>query len=316
MQKNRKRTFGNPEPPVWIIAGATASGKSALALEMARRFDAEIVSADSMQLYRSLDIGTAKPTPEEMRQVRHHLVDVFEIDEPVTVSRYRELALAAVAEIRARGKKVIVCGGSGLYLKTLLMGMDDLPADRELRERIEKEFPDIPAARRKLLQLDPAAGELPASLSLRRLQRLLEITMLTGSLPAPGKGFREQAFPAVMWYLRWEREELKRRIARRTDAMLAAGWIEETRRLLRMGLADAPTARQALGYPVIAEFLAGKLTAGQLRDTLVTRTWQFARRQMTWFAHQHPEALAIPMPLDTAAVTGWAELSGEGGSHA
>ena len=136
--------------------------------------------------------------------------------------------------------------------------------------------------------------------------------MLTGRLPAAG-GLREQAFPAVMWYLQWERDELKRRIAGRTEAMLRAGWIEETRRLLAMGLADSPTARQALGYPVISEFLAGRMTADRLRETLVTRTWQFARRQLTWFAHQHPEAVSIPMPLDTAAVTGWAELSGERG---
>lgn len=296
--------------PVLCIAGPTASGKSSLAIDMALRFDAEIVSVDSMQLYKGMDIGSAKPSREEQKMVRHHLIDLFSLTESVTVSTYCKMAREIMADIRSRGKKIILCGGSGLYLKTLLYGMDDLPADPVLRAGLEAKFPSpdfIPALRDALAAKDHAAKKLP-QLSLRRLLRLLEITELTGSLP-PLAGIQQEhtLFPAVVWILQWEREELKSRIRTRTEAMLEAGWIEEAKSLTANGLLQTPTARQAIGYKQISDFLAGAINREELVEQIATKTWQFARRQLTWFRNQHPEAEFIPMPVQAENLISWPE---------
>ena len=280
-------------PPVVVIMGPTASGKSALALRFARERNGEIVSADSMQLYRGLEIGTAQPTPAERAEIPHHLVGCFDFHERIDVFTYCRLADEAIAEIRARGHLPIVAGGTGFYIKSLLYGLDDLPADPVLRRELDARY-DSDAAedelRTRLAELDPAAA-LKFARCRRRMLRALEVVILTGKSILELQRRREPhlRFPVEAWRLDPAPDELKRRIARRTDAMLADGWIDEARTALARGLLDTPTAWQALGYRQIGDFLAGKCDYETMRQRIVTATWQFARRQRTWFAHQHPE---------------------------
>ena len=283
-----------------VIMGPTASGKSALALELAEVTGGEIVSADSMQLYYDLPVGTAQPTAAERAQVPHHLVGIYGLAERAEVFRWRELAEAAIADIRRRGRPAIVCGGTGLYLKALLYGLDDLPADRELRRKLDAEY-DSPAGEAalhaRMAELDPAALERWKSCR-RRLIRALEVRLLTGrSIGELQRGPRPLRHPeARVWRLDPAPELLKERIARRAEAMLENGWIDEARAAVAAGLFTSPTAHQALGYRQIAAFLAGECSRDELRERIVTATWQYARRQRTWFRHQHPEARVAPYP--------------------
>ena len=189
--------------------------------------------------------------------------------------------------------------------------MDDLPADTELRNSLDNKYTlpeQIPDLRQAVTRIDPAAVNLPESLSLRRLIRILEITTLTGKLPPlNSQGERPMAIPAAVWVLRWEREILKERIRQRTAEMLASGWIEEAEFLLAKGLLSTPTARQAIGYDIIGEYLAKRISKDSLLSAIATKTWQYARRQQTWFAHQHPGAEFITMPADIAAIKKWPE---------
>ncbi len=288
--------------PVEIPAllGPTASGKSALALELAAALGGEIVSADSMQLYRGLDLGTAKPSAAEQRQIPHHLIDVLDLEAPSDVFSYVAMADAAIADIAGRGRVPVIAGGTGMYLKALFYGLDDLPRDAGLRARLDAEYDSeegFAALLRRMAAEDPAALER-WSRHRRRLIRALEVRLLTGeSIIAlqsrAGSGLRH---PVRAWVLEWPREELKRRIAERTRLMLDSGWIEEAERLLSAGLAATPTARQALGYGLIGEYLAGRMGYGELAERIATATWQLARRQITWFRHQHPEAAPLAMP--------------------
>jgi len=274
-----------------VIAGATATGKSVLALRLAEEQNGEIISADSMQLYRGLDIGTAKPSPEERKRVRHHLIDVLDLRERADVFAYVKMADAAIAEIRGRGHRPILAGGSGFYLKSLLYSLDDLPSDVALRKSIDAEFdsPEQEPILKSLMQELDSEALAKFSGNRRKLLRALEVKRLTGrSLLSFQSHTPKQRYEFEGFILDWEREELKRRIASRTEAMLKAGWIEETRTLISQGLLESPTARQALGYPIIAEFLAGRIPAEDLPSRIATATWQFARRQITYFRHQLP----------------------------
>jgi len=295
-----------------VIMGPTASGKSALALALATRLGGEIVSADSMQVYRGLDIGTAKPTAAERALVPHHLLDVLDLSEPMDAARYVGLAETAIAEIHARGRRPVVVGGSGLYLKALLYGLDAMPpGDPALRLELEAEYPPGAAGlarlQERLAGVDPVAAARGGG-NRRRLLRALEVTLLTGqpmSAHWRRNGQLRHAVSAVR--LAWPRDELRRRIRARTQEMLRQGWIEEAAALIRRGLLAAPTARQALGYDLIGEHLAGKLDRTELSERLELATWHYARRQETWFRRQHPEAKPLPMPADVeqmlAAVT-------------
>ena len=290
-----------------VIMGPTASGKSALALELAERQNGEIVSADSMQVYRGLDIGTAKPTPEERRRIPHHLIDIVGIGEKFDVYRFREEAEKCIRDIRSRGKLPVVAGGTGLYLRALLYGLDRMPADPALREQIDREF-DCSERYDDLCRL--MEKEDPEDLARfapnrRKLLRAREVFLLSGQ-PMVRLQERWKRTPprpdACSFVLVWDPSELKQRIVRRCEEMLAAGWIEETEAILRQGLADSPTARQVLGSREIAAYLAGRLKRADLPDRIATSTWQFARRQNTWFRTQHPEAVRIPMPSPAAEI--------------
>lgn len=286
--------------PLLVLMGPTASGKSALALEAARRLDGEIVSIDSMQLYRGLEIGTAQPTQEERESVPHHLVGEFDFHTRIDVFHFQQLADRAIAGIRARGKLPILAGGTGLYLKALLYGIDDLPSDRKLRAELDEAYDSgagEAALHDRMRALDPAALQRWGKCR-RRLIRALEVRLLTGqsilSLQQnPGDTLR---YAVRAWKLELPPELLAEQIARRAEAMLDAGWIDEARAAIADGLLDSPTAHQAIGYRLIAEFLAGRMDRRQLQERIITATRQLARRQRTWFRHQHPEARPLPCP--------------------
>ncbi len=294
------------DKPVLIITGPTASGKSELALRIAAESNGEIISADSMQLYRGLDIGTAKPSAAEQRQVPHHLIDLFGFEQRMDVYSWMELAEAAIRDIHSRGRLPIVAGGTGMYIKALLYGIDPLPGDRELRDELDRLY-DNPEGHEKLKEL--MRREVPDDFERwqqhrRKLIRALEVYRLTGksitqlqTLNAP-----KLRFNSTTWNLTRDREELKQRIAMRTGLMLENGWIEEARQALDKGLLQSPTAWQAIGYADIGKYLAGEIDYQTMRDNIITGTWQYARRQITWFKHQHPEAIHQPHPWDTLRV--------------
>ena len=279
---------------VVVIMGPTASGKSALALEWAKARGGEIVSVDSMQVYRGLEIGTAQPTEAERREVRHHLVGIMDIAERVEVFSFCARADAAIADIVARGRVPILAGGTGLYLRSLLYGLDDLPNDPALRAKLDAEY-DSPAGEAalhaRMRELDPAALEKFENCR-RRLIRALEVRLVTGRslLELQGVMKPKLRYEVEAWRLDPPVEVLKDKIARRARLMLDNGWIDEAKRALERGLLSTPTAHQALGYKIIDGFLRGEFDRAELEKRIVTATWQFARRQRTWFGHQHPEA--------------------------
>ena len=289
-----------------VIMGPTASGKSALALETALRLGGEIVSFDSMQVYRGLEIGTAQPTAEEKRLVPHHLTGIFDIEKRVDVCSFTALAEEAVRDILSRGKIPVLAGGTGLYLRTFLYGMDDMPGDRELRSELDELYdaPEKePSLHEKMRELDPEALKKWGSCR-RRLIRALEVKLISGRSILELQGHSPRPLrPGVQAFkLELPPDELNARIAARTEGMLQRGWIEEAKKAIARGLLATPTAHQALGYKIIAKFLKNEFSREELKEKLITATRQYARRQRTWFRHQHPEAQvltssATPLPV-------------------
>ncbi len=282
--------------PTAVILGPTAVGKTGSALLLAERIGAEIVSADAFQVYRGMDIATAKPSAEERRRVRHHLLDILDLNEGYSAARFRRDALAAIAEIEARSRAVLVVGGSGLYLRVLAEGIFDAPAaatDPALRRRLaEKEAEEGPGALHRLLrESDPAAAGRIHPRDLKRLIRALEVFILTGR-PISGwqrqwadRGGRRPPNGRVYLKLglRRRREDLAFRIASRVRRMLEAGLVEETRRLLAAGAGRNRVAWKALGYREIESHLRGECGRAEAAERLAANTRRYARRQMTWF---------------------------------
>ncbi len=285
--------------PLLVFMGPTASGKSARALEAARRLDGEIVSVDSMQLYRGLEIGTAQPTAAEQAEIPHHLVGCFDFHTRVDVFQFQKLADRAIAEIRSRGRRPILAGGTGLYCHAILYGLDELPADPELRRELDAAYDSPkgePALIERMEHLDPAACNRWRQCR-RRLIRALEVRLLTGKsiLELQQNHTPKLRYEVEAWKLELPSEVLRQRIHERARAMLENGWIEEARRAIAAGLLTSPTAHQALGYRLIGEHLAGRLDRDTLLERIATATWQLARRQRTWFRHRHPEARPLPV---------------------
>lgn len=262
-------------------------------MAFARKCHGAIISADSMQIYRDLPIGTAQPTKEERREIPHYLVGEYDLSAPFTVYEFVRRAEAAVRDAESRGLTPILCGGTGFYLKAFFYGLDDLPGDPQLRAELDKKY-DNPAGeealRERMRKLDPEALAKWCHCR-RKLIRSLEVKLLTGqSVLRLQRHNRTLRFPVTAKILRRTPEELRKRIEARTDAMLRAGWVDEAREAIAKGLFQSPTAHQALGYSIIGEYLAGKITREEMRNRIVTATGQYARRQRTWFRHQHPEA--------------------------
>lgn len=288
---------GPPDPfeSALILTGPTASGKTALSLELAGRLNAEIVAMDSMTLYRKMDIGTAKPTPEERGVVPHHLLDLLEPWESANVAWWLERAREVVGEISARGKQVLFVGGTPFYLKALLHGLFEAPpVDAELRRRLEEEAAEVGPLEfhRKLRRVDPASANRLHPNDVRRVVRALEVFEQTG-VPlsqAQRQGWFDKStaksetgrFPRCL-ALDWPREELYERINQRVEQQIRAGWLDEVRELDALPNGLSKEASQALGYREIASHLKGEMTLPETIEVIQMRTRQFAKRQMTWF---------------------------------
>jgi tRNA dimethylallyltransferase len=293
-------------PPVVAVVGPTATGKTALAVALARRLGGEVVNADSMQLYRGMDIGTAKPGPGERGGVPHHLLDVWDVREPASVAEYRQLARAEIDRLRAAGVVPLLVGGSGLYVRAVLDELDFPGTDPTVRARLEGELAEVGPARLhdRLARLDPAAAQAVLPSNGRRIVRALEVIELTGApfvaaLPEP-----RPHYPAVVLGLDREPGELDQRIAVRVDRMWAAGFVAEVEALAARGLREGQTASRALGYAQVLAQLDGLLSADEARERTVGTTRRFVRRQRSWFRREASTAwldAARPDLLDAAA---------------
>ena len=272
-------------PPVVAVVGPTATGKTALAVALARRLGGEVVNADSMQLYRGMDIGTAKPDLAERGGVPHHLLDLWHVREPASVAEYRLRARAEIDRLRGSGVVPLLVGGSGLYVRAVLDELDFPGTDPEVRARLEGELADVgPASlHARLVRLDPAAGAAVLPSNGRRIVRALEVIELTGgpfaaSLPEP-----RPHYPAVAIGLDRTAAELDERVALRVERMWAAGFVAEVEALAADGLSEGPTASRALGYAQVLAQLDGTLSADEARERTVSTTRRFVRRQRSWF---------------------------------
>ena len=267
------------------VVGATAAGKSDLAIGLALALGGEVVNADSMQLYAGMDIGTAKLTRAGQRGVPHHLLSVWDVRHPASVAEYGHLAQAALADVRGRGRVPVLAGGSGLYVRAALGDLDFPGTDPRVRQRLEAELaaagPGALHARLASLDPDAAAAILPSN--GRRIVRALEVIELSGRpFAAVLPEYREQV-PAVQLGLGVARPELDRRIAARAERMWQAGFVAEVRELERAGLREGRTASRALGYAQVLRFLAGEISEEEAREQTVLHTRRFARRQEAWF---------------------------------
>jgi len=275
------------EIEVWVLTGPTASGKSGLGMELARRHDLEIVSADSMSLYKRMDIGTAKPSPAEQAEIPHHGLDLVEPWEEYDSSRYVGMADAAIAGIRSRGKRPLVLGGTPLYLMALLRGFFEGPSqDRELRRRLEEEEARQPGSlHERLLDVDPEAAARIHRNDRKRLVRALEVFELTGQTISSLQTQFEQGpsrYPYRALALHREREELRERVRERCQRMFDAGLVQEVRSILAAG-GFSRSAGAAIGYREVLEFLDGRLPADELQYRVRSNTYRLVRRQSTWF---------------------------------
>jgi tRNA dimethylallyltransferase len=272
-------------PPVVAVVGPTATGKTALAVALAHRLGGEVVNADSMQLYRGMDIGTAKPDLAERNGVPHHLLDLWHVREAASVAEYRRLARAQIDRLRAAGTVPLLVGGSGLYVRAVLDELDFPGTDAALRGRLEEELAAVgPAAlHTRLAALDPAAAEAVLPSNGRRIVRALEVIELTGGpfraqLPDP-----RPHYPAVAVGLDREPAVLDARVAARVDRMWAAGFVDEVAALAADGLREGPTASRALGYAQVLAQFDGALTPDEARERTIGTTRRFVRRQRSWF---------------------------------
>ena len=291
MSRTAAARAGDPAPDrperhsvVLALVGPTAAGKSAIALALAPRLRAEIVSLDSMQVYRGMDIGTAKPTPEERRRVPHHMIDLADPARPYSVAAFQAAARAATDSVLLRGRVPLLVGGSGLYYRAVVDELEFPPTDPRTRATIERNDPGDLVAR--LRARDPDAASRIEPQNVRRVVRALEVMELTGR---PFSEFRtawdryESRYDLVVAGIRVDPEILGERVASRVDRMLDAGLVDEVRTLLDRGLRRALTASRAIAYPEIVAHLGGATTLQEARGHIVRNTRRFARRQMSWF---------------------------------
>lgn len=289
------------------VLGPTCSWKSEIGLRLAEACGGEIISCDSMQIYRGLPVGTAQPSEEELKRAPHHLIAELDIHEPYDANRFVQRAKHALDDISARGKTAFLVGGTGLYARSLIYGFELLPANPAVFQRLEAELA-ADGGREKLMARLEAVGEaIPEDVRLnpRRLLRACEVLELTGRPPWVQTKKFDRPDPAFRQYcLIPNLGMLKERIRRRTALMLERGWLEEAAEAERNGLLRTPTARQALGYAEVIDYLQHGLKGGlpALCELLSNRTIQYARRQLTWFKHQHPGAVLIEIEREEGAV--------------
>ena len=271
-----------------VICGATATGKSELAIAVAKEINAEVVNADSMQVYKGMDIGTAKLSVPERAGVAHHLIDVLDIKDEANVSWYQEVARNQIDQLLGSGKSVVVVGGTGLYIKAILDDLNFPDTDPLVRDKItaqaEKFGNEI--MHERLAKLDPAASLAIPKENIRRVIRALEVIEITGkpftaNLPRAGASYYPDAkqFGLVM-----DRDDLKARIDRRVDLMWSEGFVGEVRTLIEKGITTGKTAKAALGYNQIISFLEGRISEAEAKEETKRATRAYARRQETWFS--------------------------------
>ena len=285
--------------PVYAVVGPTASGKSAYAIRLAKELDGEVISGDSMQIYRGMDVGTAKASAEEQQGIPHHLLDVAEITEGFSAGRFMELAAEKIAEIHSRGKTPIICGGTGLYIELLLTGkqLSENTADEKLREELLAfaEEKGNEALHTRLAEIDPASAEAIHPNNVKRVVRALEIAMTSGVTKSRADELSregENPFdPTVIRLTYADRAKLYEKINLRVRRMFEAGLEEEVRTLCEKSLRETPTASQAIGYKEFYPYFDGEISIEQVEEDICRNTRRYAKRQETWFSRMHYDKL-------------------------
>lgn len=274
---------------VIVICGATASGKTALSIELAKKINGEIISCDSMQIYKDMDIGTAKPTKEEMEGIKHYLIDFVSPDKRYSVADYKKDAKKAIKEILEKGKTPIVVGGTGLYVDSLIYEIEypNIEFNEEYRKKLEKEVEEkgLEELYKRAKEIDPKAIEKISPNDQKRILRILEIYNATGkNKTEQEKESRknEVEYDYKVYALDWDREKLYERINKRVDIMLEQGLIEEVKTIYHK-YEKFPTAMQGLGYKEVVEYLEGKITKEEMIEKIKQETRRYAKRQLTWF---------------------------------
>ena len=296
-----------------IVAGPTASGKTGLAIELASELDGEIVSADSRQIYRGLDIGTAKPTAREQAMARHHLVDVADIGESYSAGRFVREAEQALEDITGRGKTPIICGGTGFYIDSLVRPMFDEPVvARAAKEKVRAELAEIAEkdgreeVHRLLAEVDPVSAARLHPNDLQRVSRALEIYNLTGRTLSDHHAGQEanSRWAPFSVVLEPNRDEHQLAIRQRTERMFEQGWLEEVQRLLEAGVDEDAPGLQSLGYDEVIALARGRIDRGEALENIVRKTRRYARRQKTWFKRTDAEHRGDARELDLREIAG------------
>ncbi|MBI2063220.1 MAG: tRNA (adenosine(37)-N6)-dimethylallyltransferase MiaA [Candidatus Yanofskybacteria bacterium] len=276
----------NKLPKVIVIVGTTASGKTALSLKIAKKFNGEIVSADSRQIYRGMDIGTAKPTKEELKKIKHHLINIKNPRQDYSVGQYKKDALVAIRKILKIGKLPIIVGGTGLYVSAMVNNLDfpEVEENKKLRAKLEKEIKTkgLKYVFKKLVELDPESAYIVDPNNPRRVIRAMEVAILTGQPFSSQRKSGPPLFDFLQIGLKILPETLKEKIQKRTAQMIKNGLVEEVKKLVKK-YGYKPKAFEAIGYREIIDFLRGKINLKEAEDLINKNTWHYARRQMTWF---------------------------------
>ena len=285
--------LGDSPIPLLVIAGPTAAGKTTAAIEVAGAVGGEIVSADSMQIYRGMDIGTAKPTPQEQRQATFHLIDIVDPDEDYNVALFQQDAQRAIVDIHRRGRLPILCGGTGLYIQAVIQHFDFPPGprDEQTRRRLEQEAAELGTEimHHRLREVDPEAAARINPQDLRRIVRALEVYELTGQPLSQQQSVDETPpvkYNSLPYVLTCPRALLYERIERRVDEMMRAGWLGEVQRLHRAGYHRQMQSMQAIGYRHLLEYLEEGRDLGKTVADIKRDIRQFAKRQLTWFRNR------------------------------
>ena len=277
------------KPIVIVICGPTASGKTGLSIELAKQIDGEIISCDSMQIYKDMDIGTAKPTIEEMQGIKHYLISSIEPTQRYSVADYKKEAKKAIIEVIKKGKTPIIVGGTGLYVNSLIYEIEypEIEFDEEYRKKLEKQVIEygLDNLYEQAKKIDPQAIQKIAKTDKKRILRILEIYHSTGKTKTEQDILSRQKEPEFDYHiyaLSWDREKLYQRINQRVDIMIEKGLIEEVKEILEK-YDKFPTAMQGLGYKEVVEYLNGKTTEEEMIEKIKQETRRYAKRQMTWF---------------------------------
>ena len=277
------------KPKVIVICGPTASGKTALSIELAKKINGEIISSDSMQIYKDMDIGTAKPTKQEMQEIKHYLLNFVEPDQRYSVAQFKKDAEKAIEEILAKNKVPIIVGGTGLYVDSLIYGIEyqEIELDKKYREELEEKAQKegLETLYEQAQKIDPQAMEKISANDKKRILRILEIYHSTGKTKTQQEiesRKNEVKYDYKVFALNMEREKLYERINKRVDIMIEQGLIQEVENLCRK-YTEFPTAMQGLGYKEVVEYLQGKISEQEMIEKIKMETRRYAKRQLTWF---------------------------------